>query len=418
MTRFRLLFVSPVFPHPPDRGINVRIRQMIEACTRDFEVTLVAPSPLAINTVPDLPAGCTGHLLSRDATITRAASLKARLTWSARSAELVGAERAALLSAFERHLAELNVSSFDVVWVERGFLAALPPSGHPKKVVDLDDIEHVKFFREAAHAENWSAKTRLILTAAMLWWREAVILPRRCPVAVCSNDDAARLRRFGHRRILVAPNGTDIPASPRFQRESSGGLRCVFLGNMQHRPNLDAVDFFAKEIRPYLNEHAWDVTLDVVGGGVDPADPPLARDWLRWHGFVKDLDEAFASADIFVAPLRYGSGTKLKILDAMARGIPVVTTPIGAEGLDIRHNEHAMIARHPASFAQAVAEIWCKPALGEHLARNACNHVRARFDWPTVRTHVADWLGEWVRKDLVKNIDHMTTKGPGSNVNA
>lgn len=156
------------------------------------------------------------------------------------------------------------------------------------------------------------------------------------------------------------------PAAVPFDRRQ--GL--LFLGSFPHLANVDAMEHFAGAVFPAVRRALPGVTLDIVGSDPRGDVLHLATTDITVHGWVPDLEPHFARARVFVAPLRYGAGIKIKVLDSLARGVPAVLSPIAAEGLGVTDGEDALVASSPESFAAAVvglhesAELWRRLAAG------------------------------------------------------
>lgn len=141
----------------------------------------------------------------------------------------------------------------------------------------------------------------------------------------------------------------------------------VFLGGYGHHPNVDAVEYFAGEILPAILQTMPDLVFHAVGSNPPPGFGRLASRNLRIAGFMEAISPLLHSARIMVVPLRYGAGVKGKILTAMAHGLPVVTTSIGAEGIGLIDGKEVLIADDPAGFARAVERLYSDPELWERL---------------------------------------------------
>jgi glycosyltransferase involved in cell wall biosynthesis len=113
---------------------------------------------------------------------------------------------------------------------------------------------------------------------------------------------------------------------------------------------------------------------------------------VRHLGFVDDLAAAIGRYDAVIAPLRYGGGTKLKVLDAMARGAPVITTRVGAEGLGLTDGVNVLLAETPEEFAECVRRLRADRDWGERIATNARDHVARTLTWPAIQSRLAAWL--------------------------
>ena len=220
------------------------------------------------------------------------------------------------------------------------------------------DLEHIREARRASvhgrsddHGEVLKGRERQIVRAA------------KC-VGVHSPIEAQILRdQLSARHVIELPLPVTRPRSDPRGVDGRAGL--LFLGST-HQPNIDAVRYFAERLWPRIRERMGDVRLNIAGD-VCAAVRDLARSpSIRLLGHVDDLARCFDESRVFVAPMRFGAGIKGKILEAMNHGIPVVTTPVGAEGIGLIHGETAMIAEDDDAFVQHVvdlhsnAEIWGK----------------------------------------------------------
>ena len=207
-------------------------------------------------------------------------------------------------------------------------------------------------------------------------------------VAGVSEQDCGLMRQdLGLKNVIGSvPTGVDIehfspaPASGRKPRS------IAFLGSMDWMPNIDGIVWFVDEIWPALKRKFPDATLTIIGRKPTPKVQELAqRDpAIRVTGTVPDVRPFLAEAEVMVVPLRVGGGTRIKIFEAMATGIPVVSTRIGAEGLPVKHGGEILLADEPADFAQQIALLFEQETLRRSLGQNARRLVQARFSWGSV----------------------------------
>jgi glycosyltransferase involved in cell wall biosynthesis len=182
-------------------------------------------------------------------------------------------------------------------------------------------------------------------------------------------------------RVLVSENGVDVERNrPAAVERTANSL--IYPGALTYEANRDAVEFFLKEIYPLIKREEPDVAFIVTGSseGVDlgrlPLDPSV-----RLTGYLPDPRPAIGSSAVCVIPLQQGTGTRLKILEAMALGVPVVSTSKGAEGLAVVDGKHLLLADEPEQFAHYTLQLLRNRAQGEALAADARRLVVERYDW-------------------------------------
>jgi glycosyltransferase involved in cell wall biosynthesis len=237
----------------------------------------------------------------------------------------------------------------------------------------------------AIHGQIASAATPVRRIARRLtWWKYGRYLAAAAThfdaMTVVSEAERALLESAGapRERVAVIPNGVDVPERAA---DAPRTRRLVYAGAPTYSANLEAVTWFASQVLPRLDGGARAVPLHVTGAhaGVDVGD--LVAAGIVFEGHVADIRRFVASSAVAVVPLRGGGGTRLKILEAMAMGTPVVSTSKGAEGLDVRHGEHLLIADDGAGFARAVRQVLEDPGLAARLASAAHRLVHERYTW-------------------------------------
>jgi GT2 family glycosyltransferase len=189
-------------------------------------------------------------------------------------------------------------------------------------------------------------------------------------------DKLVMQREVPGKRIEVVPTIHELRdcGKPFAERE---GL--LFIGNLAHRPNDDAVLFFMREVYPVLLRNLPNVHLDIIGPNPSAAIMAHNSEAVRIRGYVPDVEPYLRDARVFVAPLRFGAGIKGKVGEAMAHGIPVVTTSIGAEGFGLTHEVDVMIADDPESFASAIEQLYSQQELWERLAQHSRLRIEQHF---------------------------------------
>ncbi|AZD24563.1 MULTISPECIES: glycosyltransferase family 4 protein [Pseudomonas] len=211
------------------------------------------------------------------------------------------------------------------------------------------------------------------------WERKAFDTARQ--VVAVTESDARAMRQLTRTPVEVVVNGVDshsfaeVSADPQSQR-------VLFVGNYEYAPNLDAVQWMLDEIFPRVWSHCPEARLAVAGYAL-PSN--WAERWadsrIEWVGFVPDLPDLQRRCALFIAPLRQGGGSKLKVLEAMAAGLPLVSTAQGASGLAIRPEEHYLAGDNAQALADAVIRLLSEPSLAAQLAGAARLYARQHHDW-------------------------------------
>lgn len=265
-----------------------------------------------------------------------------------------------------------------------GYVSILQDVCH-KLVLDLHNVESVLHERCAMYSSGLvKAGHRRFAGASRCM--EAELLPRFSLVLVTSQQDAdAVLRIAPSARVQVYPNAFpdrgwpgdgSFPASePR-----GGPPQVVFSGNFEYHPNIDAVEFLVGDVWPRLRSLEPDLRLRLVGRG-DESIRHLLRPGIDATGPVEDAFREIAAADVVVAPLRIGSGTRLKIIEAWSAGRAVVATPLAAEGLDARDGENILLARDAAGIAAAVSRLLRDRETRDRLGRAGRALFVDRYSW-------------------------------------
>ncbi len=226
---------------------------------------------------------------------------------------------------------------------------------------------------------------------SLIQWRRLVKFERGICLAAdhvlaVSEADAGLLRRLvGGIRVTVVPNGIYVD-SYQISAESAGdGKTLVFTGKMDYRPNVDAALWMAEAILPKIQASEPNVRLFIVGQRPHPRlDRLRGRGDVVITGWVEDIRPYLYRATVYVAPLRMGSGTRFKVLEAMAAGRAVVSTTLGAEGIGATDGHHLVIADAEGDFADAVVNLMRDPERRRQIGLSAREFVRQRYDWSAI----------------------------------
>lgn len=208
-------------------------------------------------------------------------------------------------------------------------------------------------------------------------------------VSVSPGDSQQMRKDYGLANVLGhVSTGVDVDyfSNPSRNEHQSGSKDIVFLGSMDWLPNIDAVEYFVETMWGGIRRSQPEARLVIVGRRPTPAVSVLAEkdSSIEVTGTVPDVRPFVSEAAAVVVPLRIGGGTRIKIYEAMSMGVPVVSTTIGAEGLDVTHGENILLADKPETFVAATLEILGDSEVGERIGSSGARHVREHYSWPVV----------------------------------
>ncbi len=384
-TKPQVLFVTPVFPNTTGNGLAMRAGALLESLAKNSSVyLLIIPvyDPDRITLPESVHPFCTQYHIQP---ISKFDRILARLKSVAQSIcrqttlpyiSLFNSTR--LTHAVEQAFDQIP---FDYLYVFRIYMTPLVLSyfsitSLKGRYLDLDDIESLTGSRlaaryranglhEQAHQEEQTAQ----LYAAY----ERKFLPKFDGISVCSQKDKDSISRlFPKQNIHVLPNVVRCPiVSPL--AKNAGTFNMLFVGNLNYYPNQDAVAFFIDDVLPVLRSRTkHPISFTIIGSGK----------WQGLHqyrgiadchyiGFVQDVSPYYEKTDVVVVPLRAGGGTRIKVLEAFSFKRPVVTTSIGVEGIDVKHEKHVLIADQPEQFAEQCCRIMEDQQLSTKLTTNS-----------------------------------------------
>jgi sugar transferase (PEP-CTERM/EpsH1 system associated) len=262
--------------------------------------------------------------------------------------------------------------------------------GKPALIVDWHNIDSELMSRYASEAKNFAKKFVAHRTASLLSGVEAELARVADGHAVCSERDRETLLAHNPRaRISVVPNGVD---STRFSpvELDSGSTKLLFVGSMDYHANVDAVLWFVRSVWPEIARRFAQLEFTIVGRRPGPEIQALASDRIRVTGTVEDVRPYYAAARAVMVPVRVGSGTRLKILEAMAMGVPVISTSLGAEGISVSNGNDILLADTETAMADAVGRVVAEPAFASTIATAARKLVAQRYDWRLVGERLYD----------------------------
>lgn len=289
----------------------------------------------------------------------------------------------------------LGGETFDLIWTLRLYLAGAAlqfRAGDSRLVLDVDEDEAATLGAIAdLHQLRGEADAAARMTEDSGAFRRMAdqTLPWFDQVITASNKETEALRhRYGLENISTVPNAVDIPDLADSRTNEKKPLSLLLIGNLDYLPNKDAAEQLVGSILPRIRERLPDALLHIVGAGKITAE--LAQyPGVETHGFVTDLAPLYAATDIAVVPLRAGGGSRLKILEAFAYGVPVVATAAGAAGLDVSDQDQLLIADSDVDFVGAVLRLTSDSGLSAGLTASAKRFVSINHNASEIAENIA-----------------------------
>ncbi len=384
-----ILLVSSYLPYPLYSGGHIRLYNLIKRLSKKHHITLICEqrSYQTKKHIQEVEKFCTKLI-----TITR------KKQWSLTNIVKTGFSSQSFLitghtlpEMKEFILRELSRQSFDLIHAETFYIMQNIPETTIPLVLAEHNIEYLVYKRYAA---NFSALARPLLEIDILkikkyeeaCWKRATKL-----VAVSQVDKEI----MGRQDVQIVPNGVDLKkfqiSNIKFQM-SNKEKRVLFIGDFQWLQNKDAVKWILKDIWPTLNSELrtqnleQNIKLWIVGKNIPSSIKKLTHDQsvIFDENAPKETEKIYQQADVLLAPIRVGGGTQYKILEAMASGVPVITTPLGIAGLEVKPQKEVLVANSVEEFVEKLQEIVENKKLREELVQNARRAIEKYYDWDKI----------------------------------
>lgn len=377
---------------PSGNGLAMRAAVTVQGLARACKLTSVV-IPVSQPEVDQSSLTWASHFSHRCHIVRLATPVQAARAWLSDpgSRRLVEAlqplpQRARLADPF-CVLRALADSSFDLVWVLRLYLAPAARSflaGASCRVLDVDEDDEVTLRAiadlhhrrgeadEAARAASEAGAYRRFADNCLDWFDQVV-------TASEAETEGLRRRCSVSAPIFTIPNAVETGIAHVGTREQPGPITLVFVGNMDYAPNFDAAERLADAIFPAIRRRLPGAELHLAGAGRGCAKM-ADRPGVRIHGFVADLAALYRLATVAVVPLRAGGGTRLKLLEAFAHGVPVVATAAAAAGLEVRDGDHLLMAENDEGLIAATLRIATDARLARRLVAAAAQFVAEAHD--------------------------------------
>jgi len=404
----RAAFFTPYLPYPPDTGGKIRSYHLARALATRLEVDLY--------TVFYGEGPAQAEVVAVQQFCHRVVLLRLNKSWH----PLARMRRALLplprsvdyfctVNSLQQASGHLATGGYDLVIADEISMtpyAELAPQ--LPRIVLRQKVDHIHY-QEMARSRPWGLDKALdSLEASKLLRYERAKMPLYQAFVACSDYDAMIIGQDAPNATpIVVPNGTDLSTFVPSGHLKAKHPTLLYVGAMHYYPNADAVRFFFETMYERIRQAVPAVAVQVVGRDPPPDIQELARlPGVEVTGSVADVRPYYEEATVFIVPLRLGGGTRLKIIEAMAMGLPVLSTSVGAEGLSAQPGEDILIADDPLSFGEGVLRLLTDAELRERIAKNGQRLVR-HYDWSELAGPFVELaetvIEQWRRRECVSS---------------
>ena len=406
----RILILTPWLPYPPEFGGGIRIYELIKNLSLRHRVSLLTYAEPgqearisalqslceAVHTVlPDQSSDRHEGKRSRQlATLFSTASYQRRSTYTPQ-----------MQAAIDTLLA---TEDFDIVQVEFSQMGAFDFKTRAVIVLDEHNIEYELLYR--THCSERSPARKLYNGLEFVKFRaeeqRAWHKVDACLLTSCREEEILH-GVLPKKRTAVIPNGVDIENFKSTGETHVNPNSIVFTGLMKYRPNIDGVLYFVKEVLPQILKVRPAVVFSIVGQGPTEEIQRLAGPNVVVTGRVPEVRSYLDQAAAVVVPLRMGSGTRLKVLEALAMGKAIISTSLGCEGINVSSGKHLLVADDPTHFAQSVLKILDDPTLAECLGQCGRTLAEEEYGWASITKDLEDFYSQLLcRPELKGNLSY------------
>jgi len=398
-----ILFVTDYLPYPPTSGDRIRVLNIAKRVAKMHDISIAAP---VRNLVEAQGIEATREICRRVevADLPRKHPMRhipglVRFSFQGKPLELHFLYSKELESKITDILVSENV---DIIHFEHSrmahYVSAIPKNSTVKTVLTFHNIAYQQFdtIYKVIHAPIPKFRAWLFSRQMYRWEPHCIETLDRC-ITVSKNDRQLLLNGKNGEVIDVVPNGVDTKINQPLAREDLQPT-LLLIGLMSYAPYADSALYFCEKILPIVKEKVRNLRVFIVGSNPPEKVKQIHGDGIIVTGFVPEVAPYYRQSTISIVPLRAGGGTRLKILESMAYGRPVVSTSLGCEGLEVKDMEHLLVADTPKKFAENIIYLLEDHALYEKITADARRLVEKQYDWDMIAQKMLSIYDELVTK--------------------
>ena len=396
----RILHLYPYLPTPPTFGGALRIYNILKHLSRHHDVTVGGYSEFGDENLfrKEFPELENKMLFIKRTKVKYRRLLQLYALCTSHSYWYHWAQSKKLETEVNRLLSRQR---FDVILSEFASMGHFNLETDAVKILDAHNVEYDNFRRMSRM--NYSPIRKKFYTREYerSFREEVSVFKRHDAIFTTSSRDGEIIKKDapGPRQFVI-PNGVDTEFfKPRKSEKEPFSI--VFTGSMKYVPNYDGMIYFLEEIFPEIKKEIPQAKIYIIGSGPPQVLMKYQSDSVIITGFVDDVRPYIDRASVFVVPLRMGSGTRLKVVEALSMKKPVVSTSIGCEGIEVDNEEHLMIRDDPNAFSEAVLELFKSGKLRKRLITNGYDLVKEKYDWDVIGDSIDEALQKLQSKEKV-----------------
>ena len=379
----KILFLTYDIPYPLDAGGKIRAYHLIKQLSRKHKITLFSyyRRKIQLRYLTEIKKYCQKIRVFQRMLVFSFNHIAAALLHPNLTAHIAHYYHQNLNNELKK---ELENGAYDIVHFESFYTSHLIDKYPVKQVLGTENIEW-RVFMEHARQQPLILKALFQFEAGRTKQYEEKSWKKADAVLASSKENAEEIEKVIGKKCYLVPNGIDLEYFQfKKQRTDNKEQKILFVGNFKYIQNQDAVLVLIKKVFPLIKKEVENAKLLIIGRNPTRKIKNLADKDVFIDDKVEDIREAYYQADVLAAPIRAGSGTKFKILEAMASGVAVVTTAAGSEGIEGQDGKEFLIREKPEELAKAAVELLERKDLRNKLTINARKLVEEKYSWEKI----------------------------------
>jgi len=400
----RVLVLTSYVPYPPTSGAKIHVFNQMRYLHQEHEVVLMCPVRAGSGQAEVVARQLVGECCTEAIPVPWRKRSKVKFLPHLLHYLHRGEPPGNLIFYFEELIEALRRLTaehhFDIVNVYNDYMApyieAISPRCRCRKVLSLQNVPHLQWHRMMLTERN--PRRKLALFRDWLFQKRATLRHIReydRVIAISPLDRAILLKSAQHADIAAVPAGVDSTAITPLDKPT-GFSDLLLIGSMYYRPNIDAAHFLVREIFPRIRQQVPDAHLFIVGSNPPKEVLDLGKqiDGITVTGYVDSVIPYYEQVCLTLVPLRAGSGVRVKILESMMLGRPVVSTTLGCEGLQVTPDQNILVADTAADFAAQTVRMMTDSELWQRIASNGRRQIERVYDWQVVGEQLVQAFGK------------------------